>query len=66
MDAADFVMRRRAGLRRAVLAAIALLPAVAQARNDRLRRADGGADFRVAQAGRGDLEEGGFDVHAPL
>ena len=31
MDAADFVMRRRAGLRRAVLAAIALLPAVALA-----------------------------------
>ena len=43
-----------------------LVHAVAQARNDRLRSADDGADFRVAHAVRGDLEEGGFDVHASL
>ena len=43
-----------------------LVGSVAQARNDRLRCADGGADFRVGHSRLGDLEEGGFDVHAPL
>ena len=43
-----------------------LVNAVAQARNDRLRSADGGADFRVGHSRLGDLDEGGFDVHAQL
>lgn len=43
-----------------------LVNAVTKSRNDRLRCADGGADFRVGHSRLGDLEEGGFDVHAQL